>query len=225
MGNKITIEDKKVKTQKFRVSFPKLDKPHSYKGKDPKYELTMLFDKEIDLAAPVSDKAGKVISISMKKAVHNAIVEKYGEDKTKWPTRRTKKGKVVSAIHRPFRDGDLEKPDMDGYKNSIFVKATAKEANPPGVVDKDRERIDAKELYAGCYARASLIAFCYEVEGKIGVSFALQNIQKLGEGKKFSGKKNAEDEFDSVDDESDDEANYESDEDSETTDDDDGMGF
>lgn len=195
---KITIEDKKVLTPKFRVSFPNLEKPKSFQGQDAKFSITMLFPKDIDLK-------------ELNRAAFKAKVEKWGKDKSKWPKR----------LRTPFRDGDVDKPDMTGYPGCIFVTASAKEDNPPGMVDRQRERIDAKEIYAGCYARASLIAFAYDTAGNCGVSFSLQNIQKWADGKKFSGKKDAEDEFDSIEDASDDPDNYE---DPDNTDDD-GLGF
>jgi hypothetical protein len=196
----ITIEDKKVKTPKFRVSFPKLVKPEGYKGGEPKYSITMLFPKETDLS-------------SLKKAALAAATEKWGE----------KAQAMIKAkkLKLPFRDGSAEKPDMQGYPGTIFVTASAKESNPPGCIDKDRERINPSELYAGCYARASLIAFAYDTGNK-GVSFSLQNLQKLGDGKKFSGKKAAEEEFDAVEDQSDDPSSYA---DSDDEEDGDSLGF
>lgn len=182
----ITIEDKKVMTPKFRVSFPHLFEPQSYEGGPAKYGLTMLFPKNVDLK-------------DLKRAAHNAAVEAWGENKEKWPKNR----------RMPFRDGDRDKPDMKGYPGNIFVTATSKEQ--PGLVDKDRNAIiQESEFYAGCFARATLIAFVYGAQGgkkskmRPGVSFALQNVQKLGDGKKFSGRKEAEEEFDSVEDQSED---------------------
>lgn len=173
--SKITIEDKKVMTQKFRVSFPNVFVPKSFEDQDAKYNITMLFDKKADLA-------------DMKRAVKNAVIEEYGS----WDA-RPKKFKL------PFRDGDAEKPDMAGYPGHYFVSATAKADKKPGIVDKNRVAIiDPSEFYAGCYARATLIAFAFDKKGNAGVAFALQNVQKLGDGEKFSGKKSAEDEFDAV---------------------------
>jgi hypothetical protein len=44
--------------------------------------------------------------------------------------------------------------------------------------------------------RASLRAFAYDTNGNKGVSFGLNNIQKLGEGQRLDGRKAATDEFD-----------------------------
>jgi len=170
----------------FRVSFPNVFKPKAFQpGQDAKYSIVMLFPKKTNLAV-------------FKRAVDNAAIEKWGENKAKWP-----------KLRLPFRDGN-EFQDRKGYKDHIFISASAKDK--PGVVDQKRDRIDPETgdqiFYAGCYARASLIAFAYDNMGNRGVGFALQNIQKLRDGEKFSGRKDAEDEFDSVEDGSEDESNY-----------------
>jgi hypothetical protein len=181
---KMDIVKKKCITPEFRVSFPHVFEANSYQGQAPKYKLTMLFDKKTDLK-------------ELRRAVHNATIEEFGSDKTKWP----------KNLKSPFRDGD-EKEDMQGYAGTIFVSSTSKQR--PGVVDQKRAPITKEDqtFYAGCYARASLIAFYYDTAGNKGVSFALQNVQKLRDGEQFSGKKRAEDEFDDVSDSADDADNY-----------------
>lgn len=181
---KMDIAKKKCTTPKFRVSFPHVFKAHAFdESQDAKFSLTMLFDKTTDLK-------------ELKRAVFNAATEEWG-DKTKWP----------KNLRMPFRDGS-EKSDMDGYEGKIFVNASSKQR--PGVISGDRSPIAEEDnsFYAGCYAHATLIAFAYDKMGNKGVSFSLQNIQKMGDGKPFSGRKAAEDEFDSVEDESDDPSNY-----------------
>lgn len=166
------IELKKVKTPEFRLSFPALFKPKAFEQQEPKFSIVMLFDKK------KADLSG------LKKAVAAAAQEKWGP-KEKWP----------KNLRLPFRDGD-EKEDMEGYKGHTFVSASSKQK--PGLVDyPDRNPIDETDnkCYAGCYARATLIAFAYDKAGNKGVSFSLQNVQVLRDGKPFSGRKNAEDEF------------------------------
>ena len=104
-----------------------------------------------------------------------------------------------------------------------FVTTSAKQR--PGVNQK-RERINEEDengFYAGCYCRAELIAFAYDTAGNVGVSFALQNVQKTRDGEAFSGKRAAEDVFDEVEDSSDNASSYGDDDDSESATDD--MGF
>lgn len=202
----ISLQDKKVITPKFRVSFPSLEKPKAFRGGEPKYEITMLFDKSTNLSASPTNKEGKPISKSMREAVKNACIDKWGDDESKWPKKTLKNGKVVSAIRMPFRDGDREKGDQKGYQNAIFVRAWSKADSPPGIIDQQKNPLDGKAIYAGCYARAVLIAFAYgdpKSGIKPGVSFSLQHVQKIGDGEKFGGKRAASEELDSVEDESD----------------------
>lgn len=184
-------EKKYCVTPRFRVSFPHVFEPHSgFENQEPKYSITMLFDSKADLK-------------DLKRAVKNATIEKWGIDEKKWP----------KNLRSPFRDGD-EKSDLQGYEGMIFVSASSKQR--PSVVDQKKEKINKEDetFYAGCYARASLIAFAYDAMGNKGISFGLQNVQKLADGEQFSGRKKAEDEFEEVEDESDSKENYSDDEDS-----------
>lgn len=186
---KMDIEKKKVKTDEFRVSFPNVFEPKAFENQEPKYSVVMLFDKKADLS-------------KIKKAAFNAAIEKWGS-KEKFPKR----------MRWPWRDGS-EREDTQGYEGKIFITASSKAK--PGLVDRRLDDItDREEFYAGCYARATLIAFAYEKMGNVGVSFSLQNIQKLRDGDAFSGRRAASDEFEAVDDGDDDSDNY----------DDDDMGF
>ena len=176
----------KCTSPEFRVSYPHVFKAHSgFEGQEPKFSITMLFPKDTDLK-------------ELKRAALNAAVEKFGP-KEKWP----------KVFRLPFRDGD-EKSDLQGYEGHTFVAASSKQR--PGVINGQKIPIikEDETFYAGCYARATLIAFAYDTAGNKGVSFALQNIQKLGDGEPFSGRKKAEEEFDSVDDGSDNPESYES---------------
>lgn len=208
MAEKMDVQKKKVITHEFRVSFPALFTPKAFEQQEPKYSIVMLFDKKIDLSKPATNKAGQPLSESMKKAVFNAATEKWGP-KEKWP----------KNLRLPFRDGS-EREDTPGYKGTTFVSASSK--IQPGLVNQLRQPIlNERDFYAGCYARAELIAFAYDKAGNKGVSFSLQNVQKLRDGEVFSGRKNAEDVFDAVDDGSDDADSYPADAEASTGDDDD----
>jgi Protein of unknown function (DUF2815) len=185
MNSKISIEDKKVMTPEFRISYPNLHEAKSFQGAEAKFGMTMLFDKRSNLDA-------------LKKAAQNAAAEKWGFDSKKWP----------KNLKWPFRDGDKERPDTKGYKNTIFVSASSKQK--PGLVDQKRERIekDDERFGAGVYCRAVLIAFAYDTAGNRGVSFSLQNVQLLRDAERFTGRKNPEDEFDEVEDASEKTENY-----------------
>lgn len=186
---KMDIEKKKCTTPEFRVSFPHVFEKHSgFETQEPKYSLVMLFTKKTDLK-------------ELRRAAFNAAVEKWGP-KEKWP----------KNLRQPFRDGD-EKQDLQGYSGTIFISASSKQ-KPQVVgnkkVDGQFPRLEKEDeiFYAGCYARATLIAFAYDKMGNKGISFSLQNVQKLRDGEQFSGRKNADDEFDEVEDGSDSAENY-----------------
>lgn len=187
-NEKMDIKLKKCITPKFRVSFPQVFKPKSFRGQEAKYSVVMLFDKSTDLTP-------------LETACDNAIIEMYGDVDS-----------VPKNFRRPFRKGS-EREDTPGYENTIFVTANSK--TQPGLIDRDKQPIlNEQDFYAGCYARAELIAFCYDQMGNTGVSFSLQNIQKWADGAKFSGKRDAEDVFDSIEDGEDEESSYETDEES-----------
>jgi hypothetical protein len=184
MGEANGAPKKNVMTPKFRVSYPYIFKPQKpmQAGGEEKYGLTMLFPKGADLSA-------------LKAEAQRACIEKWGADKTKWP----------ANMRNPFRD-QKEKLDKAGkiqaghVEGAIFITATSKQA--PGIVDAANQTIlMEKDFYAGCYARATVRAFAYDKAGNRGISFGLQNVQKLSEGDPLGGRAKAEDEFEPVADE------------------------
>ena len=179
----------KVKTPKFRVSFPNLFEPKAMDEKSaPKFGVTMLFPKSED---------DENILAELEKS-YDAAIAKGLQDK--W------NGKLPKNLRSPFRDGDEEEDycDRDGYPGHIFVRATSTEDNPPGVVHVQRDPATGKrrviddpaEVYAGCYAVATVVAYPYSVGNNKGVAFGLQNIMKVEDGESFSGRKAAADDFD-----------------------------
>lgn len=178
MSKETKTNPRKCMTPKFRVSFPALFVPQKINDDDPnetpKYGVTMLFPKGTNLKA-------------LEKAHDAAIKEGI---KSKWD------GKKPANLRSPFRDGDKEEDysSKEGYPGHIFVRATT--FDKPGVVNALREKIqDPSEVYAGCYARATVVAAPYNKAGNKGVGFYLQNLQFLEDGESFSGRMKAEDEF------------------------------
>lgn len=113
------------------------------------------------------------------------------------------KAKVMfetNALRNPFRKDSAEK----GYPaGSIFINVRTEQA--PGLVSQyagpDGKPVlitgddITKEFYAGAQVRASITAFTYDSNGNKGVSFALGNMQKVGDGPRLDGRKAAADEF------------------------------
>lgn len=162
-----TKDDKNgLMTPVFRVSFPTLFKPKGYNGGEEKFSVTMLFDKGADLER-------------LRAAVKAAAIARFGE-------------KLPAGLRKPFRDG--KEKDLEGYgEGIIFAKATS--VLPPEVLNNVRgadgkwEKIpasDERAIYAGCYARAWVVAYAYDNKGK-GVSFGLRTIQKVRDAQGFGG--------------------------------------
>lgn len=172
MGKTETLSSKKIMTPEFRVSFPNVFTARSdFDGQEPKFSIVMLFDKKTDIS-------------SLKKLCEAVVKEKWGD-------------KIPKNLRSPFRDGDQDKPDMDGYAGHIFVRASSK--GRPGLVDQAVQPIlEQERFYAGCYARATVNAFAYDKAGNVGVAFGLQNVQFLRDGEPFSGRTKAEDDFDAT---------------------------
>lgn len=172
---------RKVTTPEFRASYPHVFKQRKFsEDQEAKYEITMLFDK------------AKADMKPMRQACGNAMTQKFGPDRAKWP----------KDVTYPFKDGDTmqDKPECKGM---IQVKATSK--FPVGVVDRDGQTLiteDSNLFYAGCYGRATLVANFYEMAKfkKKGVTFYLENLQKTRDGAPYSGRKKASEEFESVED-------------------------
>lgn len=168
-------ENVRIVTPPFRVSFPNVFKPKSnFEGQEPVYSVQMLFPKGTDLS-------------KMEGAAHKAAVKKWGSDENDWPNFK----------HPTFKDGNEK--NLEDYKNMTVVEARTK--LKPGIVDRDKNEIlDASEFYAGCWARATLTCYAYTTKGNSGVSFGLSNLQKIKDDKAFSGRKNAKDDFDEIED-------------------------
>ena len=171
-------EYKKVVTPVFRVSFPNVFQPSAFEpGATPKYGVSMLFtpaqfsDKDKAAWKAMKDLANEVSMAAFKKLLKD----------------------LPANFKQPFSKGE-EKPDLDGYgAGVVFANATSK--LKPGVVDANKQPIlAAEDFYAGCYARATVVAFAYDNKGK-GVAFGLNNLQKVRDGESFSGRTGAEDDF------------------------------
>lgn len=171
-----------VITPKAIISYPHIFEPRAAApGAEPSYSCTLIFEPGTDLS-------------QLKAAARQAAADKWGDKaEAMW-----KAGKIRS----PFRADAEEKGYPEG---SVFINVRSK--SKPGVVDRYRGPdgkpvpiTDESEIYPGAYVRASVRAFAYDTNGNRGVSFALGNIQKLGDGERLDGRKKAEDEFEAFED-------------------------
>ena len=167
-------------TSKFRVSFPTVFKARAGQdGGKEKFSIAMLFPKESDLTGEDLADHQRFMSAA-KTAAHAAAKEKWGD-------------KIPKNLKTPFLDAGNY--DYEGYEpGGILIRASS--LQKPGVVDsKVQPIIDESEFYPGCYARATIRAFAYDAQGNRGVSFGLQNVQKLADGDPLGGRTRAEDDF------------------------------
>ncbi len=179
MAKTTNYRSDKLKTPEFRVSYPAVFAPErKMKPEDPdKYSVQMIFSKDTDIA-------------NLKTAVVS-LCKQAG-----WDPKTDKK------FQNPFVKAEVKfegkAQDLERFKDCVIVKASSK--MKPGVVDRKRNPItNPNEFYGGCYAWATLNAFTWEYLGKKGVSFALNNVQKLRDGESFGASRtNAEDDFDAV---------------------------
>jgi Protein of unknown function (DUF2815) len=138
--------------------------------KTPKYAAVLLFEPN-DPTIPL-----------MKAAMKEAATEFFGENK------------IPAGLRNPIRNGDEKAAEYPFYAGHLFVNTSTK--NKPGVVDQRNKAItDADDIYSGCWVRAEINCFAYDRKGNKGVSFGLNNMQKLGDDERFGGRRPAEQVF------------------------------
>lgn len=161
-------------TGAVRIAFSHVLEAAETLNGDMKFSCVLLFDP-----------ADPTIAL-MKKAAGAAA-------KKKWPE------KMPANLRSPFRDGNEK--EYQGFGDKVFVSCSAK--NKPGVVDQGLKAITSDEpgpggIYSGAWVRADINAFAYDTKGNQGVSFGLNNIQKLGDDEAFSGRQAPERVFTAV---------------------------
>ena len=167
-----------------RWSYANVWEPKSINGGTPKYSVSLIIPK----------RDTKTLT-KIQAAIEAAYKE--GEAKLKG---NGKSVPALSTLKTPLRDGDLERPDDEAYKNSYFINANSGTA--PGIVDADRNPIiDRSEMYSGVKGRASINLYAYNVNGNRGIACGLNNLQKISDGTPLGGKSRAEDDFATEDDE------------------------
>lgn len=168
----------KVKTGLTRWSYCNVWEPKAVNDGKPKYSVSVII--------PKSDT--KTIE-----AIEKAIQAAYDEGQAKLKG-NGKSVPSLSVLKTPLRDGDLERPDDEAYKDSYFVNANSTTA--PGIVDADLQPIlDHSEVYSGVYGRVSMNFYAYNTGSAKGIACGLNNLQKLKDGEPLGGKSRAEDDF------------------------------
>lgn len=182
----------KLKTPRAILSYPHLHTPQeSSNGKAPKYGAALIFTPEV-LAIPEE----RALFDALKQALKDAAIAKFGADK------------VAALFKNPNFKPGIRTDAKDGYpEGSVYINARAAQqpgfvyahaepgTNPPKPARIPLDKIK-DELYPGAIVRASVSAFGFDTDGNKGVSFGLNNIQKLADGERLDGRVAAENEFD-----------------------------
>lgn len=173
-----------VVTGECRLSYVHLFEPWSGNpDQDKKYSTVLLI--------PKSDTKTYKKLLAAEKAAAEAGKE------------RAFKGRIPKDLKSIIHDGDdtdKESPELEGH---WFMTVSSK--RKPTVVDRNlNEIIDPDKVYSGCYARAAINAYAYNVNGNRGVTFGLNHVQFLRDGEPLGGFSRAEDVFDALDDDDED---------------------
>jgi hypothetical protein len=169
----------KVITGKVRFSYVHVFEPQAAEGSDKeKYSVSIIIPKE---DKKTLDKIDKAIELALENGK-----AKFG-------------GKIPKGLKMPLRDGDEERDD-EAYAGSMFLSANS--MIKPGIVDENLDPImDKDEFYSGCYGRASINFYAFNVGGNKGIACGLNNLQKLEDGERLGGSiSSAQDDFGSTDD-------------------------
>jgi len=180
-------QEKRLQTPKGRLSFPFLFKPRPVEkpGDKEKYSLSLIFDKAAQETPEFKAIQAEVRATALAKFGKEVLVNPETGKTDVDPKKNTKKSMIVPKnVKNPLRDG--EEKELDGYgPGTVFISATSE--RPPGVIGGDMKPCSEKDVYAGCYVRASLTVYAYDRPDSKGVTFGLRNVQKLADGDPFGG--------------------------------------
>lgn len=172
------VNSTKVVTGKVRFCYANVFEPTAMnEGEAPKYSVCILISK--DDTATV-DKIKKAIAAA-KEAGKAKLANKNGQ----LP--------ADAALKLPLRDGDVDRADDLAFENCYFINASSN--RKPSIVDRDLNPImEKEEFYSGCYGRASINFYAFNVSSK-GIAAGLNNLQKLEDGEMLAGGSTAEEDF------------------------------
>lgn len=170
------VNSTKVVTGKVRFCYVNVFEPTAMnEGDTPKYNICVLI--------PKSDTA---TIDKIKKAIEAA--KEAGKAKL-----ADKNGRIPANLKLPLRDGDEERPDDPAFEDHYFINANS--MRQPSIVDRSLNPIMSRdEFYSGCYGRASINFYAFNVSSK-GIAAGLNNLQKLGDGEMLAGGSTAEEDF------------------------------
>lgn len=174
-----------------RISFANLASPRKIpNGDETAYSVECRVDK----------KDEKTI-FAIRKAIRDAVVQKFGEEKKQWPaTCRMPTfsfNEYLSTTGQdgfPLRDGDSK--EDEAYHGQVYLSAKDKKNRPRcgKMIDAKKYTLFApdeieEQLYSGCYANVlvSFFGFYHVPTSKKGVGVGLVAVMKTGEGERLGG--------------------------------------
>lgn len=160
----------KYVSNEVRLSYVTVFEPRSVNGSDPKYSVTILM--------PKSDTEGK--------ARLDAAIEAARQDGLQRLWNGICPPNLPVAVHDG--DGVRQSGEPFGAECKGHWVLTASSKNAPEVVDEMLNPILEKtSLYSGCFGRVGLNPFAYNSNGRKGISFGLNTVQKLRDGDPLGG--------------------------------------
>ena len=161
----------KIKLENVRLSYPHLWKATAFEDNDRKtYNAAFLLPKN---GAQVK---------KLEKVIKAVAEEKWGAKATTVLTQL--KAKNYICLH----DGDVEKPDTNGYKGMMYVNAN--NADRPLILAVDTTILnegDAGAPYGGCYVYCTLDIWAQDNSFGKRINASLTGVQMFRDGEAFGG--------------------------------------
>jgi hypothetical protein len=181
-------------TAKLRCNYPTLFQPRlppdPKPGAKARYSITLMFE---------NDAEGLAEAKRMKMAAVNCAIAALDGNKERVAA-LFKDGKLNLGIRTDGQTRDTPLPS--GY--TTYFQPWGYQQ--PGVVDsvadpstgKARKITNPSDVFSGCFVRASVAPWFYDVNGNKGVGWGLRNVQKLAKGERLDNRRDAEDEFEAT---------------------------
>ncbi len=142
-------------------------------GKEPQYSATLLWD--------ANDPKLK----ELKAAIVEVATAKFGNK----AAQMLSKGQLKD----PLRPGE-DRPNDEVFEDKVFL--TARSTDKPGVVDLNADPLMSQDdFYSGVMSRADIWLYAFDKAGNKGVAAILNNIQKVDDGDRLSGRRSAAEAF------------------------------
>jgi hypothetical protein len=173
--NPASADSDKLITPVFTAAFASIFEPKAMKGSTDgkaKYGITMIFPKGQDFG-PLEDKIKQVAQ------------RKWGDKATAILKKQAESDK------RLFKDGSnmVEQKYAGFIDGALYIQAG--NAQKPGLVKNVDGKLhhitEQSEFYSGCKAIAAITVYAWDNAFGKGVSFSLDNVQKVSDGERLGG--------------------------------------